>query len=156
MDVSREIGGSRLSFVTGDILESTAQCIVNPVNTVGVMGSGLALKFKKRYPSMFDAYKIQCKNGSLNTGRLMFYKMSDADRIICLFPTKQHWQNPSTLEYIDRGLDAFIQHYAEWDITSVAFPKLGCGLGGLNWDYHVGPLLTRKLSDLPIDVQIYI
>jgi O-acetyl-ADP-ribose deacetylase (regulator of RNase III) len=147
---------SNLTYATGNILDSSSQCLVNPVNTVGVMGKGLALDFKRAYPNMFDTYKRQCDKGAFKTGRIMFYRMKDDDHIVCLFPTKEHWRNPSKLEYIEDGLKAFVKYYAEWEITSAAFPKLGCGLGGLDWEHHVRPLMERYLGDLPIPIEIYI
>lgn len=145
-----------LTYVTGNILESDSYCLVNPVNTVGVMGKGLALDFKLAHPGMFDTYKRQCDKGAFKTGRIMFYREQKDSRVICLFPTKEHWKNPSKLEYVEDGLKAFVKYYDEWNITSAAFPKLGCGLGGLNWEYHVRPLMEQYLGKLPIPIEIYI
>ena len=156
MESHREIIESTLTYTEGDIFDSSATCIVNPVNTVGVMGGGLALEFKKRYPHMFHVYTKHCKSGALQVGRIMFYRAVGDTRIICLFPTKEDWHNPSSLNYIERGLKAFTQSYQEWEIQSVAFPKLGCGLGGLDWEHHVQPMMERYLSELPIEVSIYI
>jgi O-acetyl-ADP-ribose deacetylase (regulator of RNase III) len=156
MDSYREVDGSTITYTEGNIFDSSATCIVNPVNTVGVMGSGLALEFKKRYPHMFHVYTKHCNSGALQVGRIMFYRAVGDTRIICLFPTKEDWRNPSNLNYIERGLKAFTQSYQEWDIKSVAFPRLGCGLGGLDWEHHVQPMMERYLSELPIEISIYI
>lgn len=156
MERTREDSRSNLIYITGDILTSSCHCLVNPVNTVGVMGAGLALDFKRAYPHMFEVYKRACDKEQLRPGRIMFYRMKDAEHIICLFPTKQHWRNPSKLEYIENGLRAFTKYYEEWGITSAAFPKLGCGLGGLDWPHHVQPLMERYLGDLNIPIEIYI
>ncbi len=142
-----------IEYIEGDIFESPAQVIVNTVNTVGVMGKGLALAFKKRYPDMFERYKQACDNDSLTIGKLMLFY--EADHWLLLFPTKKHWRNPSKLEYIEAGLDKFARSYALKSITSVAFPRLGCGNGGLNWQ-EVRPLMERYLSPLPIDIYIYV
>lgn len=156
MEFDRGTVGSSINYVSGDIFESSDMCIVNPVNTVGVMGGGLALEFKKRYPHMFHVYTKHCKSGALQVGRIMFYRAVGDTKIICLFPTKKDWRDPSQLDYVERGLKAFIQSYQEWDIKSVSFPRLGCGLGGLNWEYHVQPLMEQYLNELPIDTTIYI
>jgi O-acetyl-ADP-ribose deacetylase (regulator of RNase III) len=156
MEINREVIGCGITYVAGDIFDSDVDCIVNPVNTVGVMGGGLALEFKKRYPHMFQMYTKHCNSGALQVGRIMFYRAVDDTKIICLFPTKDDWRNPSKLEFIERGLKAFTRHYQEWDIKSVAFPKLGCGLGGLDWEHHVRPMMEQHLGELPIEVSIYV
>ena len=141
-----------ITYLEGDIFDSPAQVIVNTVNTVGVMGKGLALSFKKRYPNMFERYKLACDNGSLTTGKLMLFY--EADHWLLLFPTKRHWRYPSKLEYIEAGLQKFVATYADKSITSIAFPRLGCGNGELNWD-DVRPIMVKYLNNLPIPVYIY-
>lgn len=142
-----------IEYIEGDIFESPAQVIVNTVNTVGVMGKGLALSFKKRYPDMFERYKSVCEKGLLTTGKLMLFY--EADYWILLFPTKEHWRNPSKLAYIESGLQKFVQTYAQKGITSIAFPRLGCGNGELKWE-EVRPIMEKYLKDLPIAVYIYL
>lgn len=143
---------SMIKYIEGDMFSTPAQTIVNPVNTVGVMGKGLALDFKKRYPEMFNRYKKICEMKQLTTGKLMLYYAPD--HWILLFPTKEHWRNPSKLEYIENGLAAFVKKYSDKDIQSIAFPKLGCGNGELNWE-DVKPIMEKYLSNLNIDVYIY-
>ena len=118
-----------IEYIEGNIFNSPAQVIVNTVNTVGVMGKGLALSFKKRYPKMFEAYKKACDKHQLTIGKLMLYYAPD--HWIMMFPTKESWRNPSKLEYLEAGLNKFVTTYAEKKITSIAFPKLGCGNGEL-------------------------
>ncbi len=142
-----------IEYIEGDIFESPAQVIVNTVNTVGVMGKGLALSFKQRYPKMFEKYKTICERHLLTTGKLMLFY--EADHWLLLFPTKENWRNPSKLEYIEKGLMKFVNTYADKNITSIAFPKLGCGNGELNWE-DVKPLMEKYLKKLPIDVYIYL
>ena len=124
-----------IEYIEGDIFESPAQVIVNTVNTVGVMGKGLALSFKQRYPQMFEKYKLACEKHQLTIGKLMLFY--EADHWLLMFPTKENWRNPSKLEYIEKGLMKFVQTYAEKNITSIAFPRLGCGNGELNWVFGV-------------------
>lgn len=142
-----------IRYIEGDIFKSPAQVIVNTVNTVGVMGKGIALEFKKRYPDMFQAYRDICDKRKLKTGSLMLYY--EPDHWVLLFPTKENWRNPSRMEYIEAGLAKFSRTYAEKGITSVAFPKLGCGNGELNWS-EVQPVMEKYLKDLPIDIYIYL
>ena len=142
-----------IRYIEGDIFKSPAQVIVNTVNTVGVMGKGIALEFKKRYPDMFQAYRDICDRRKLKTGTLMLYY--EPDHWVLLFPTKENWRNPSRMEYIEAGLAKFCRTYAEKGITSVAFPKLGCGNGELNWS-DVQPVMEKYLKDLPIDIYIYL
>ena len=142
-----------LEYIEGNIFNSPAQVIVNTVNTVGVMGKGLALSFKKKYPQMFASYRSACERRQLKTGKLMLWYAPD--HWILLFPTKENWRNPSKLEYIENGLIKFINTYAEKNITSIAFPRLGCGNGELNWD-DVRPLMEKYLKPLPIDIYIYL
>lgn len=142
-----------IEYIEGDIFESPAQVIVNTVNTVGVMGKGLALAFKQRYPDMFEKYKKACEKHQLTIGKLMLFY--EADHWLLLFPTKENWRNPSKLEYIEKGLMKFVATYAEKNITSIAFPRLGCGNGELDWN-EVRPLMERYLKKLPINIYIYL
>ncbi len=142
-----------LTYVNGDLFGSPAQVLVNTVNTVGVMGKGIALEFKKRYPDMFKQYKLQCDKHKLVVGKLMLWYAPD--HWLLQFPTKIHWRNPSKLEYIEEGLMTFVRKYADYNIASIAFPKLGCGNGELSWDI-VRPLMEKYLKNLPIDVYVYI
>lgn len=142
-----------IEYVKGDLFCSPAQVIVNTVNTVGVMGKGLALSFKKRYPDMFEAYRAACEKHQLTIGKLMLYYASD--HWLLLFPTKISWRNPSRIEYLEEGLKKFVDTYAEKGITSIAFPKLGCGNGELSWS-DVKPVMERYLKSLPIRIYIYV
>lgn len=142
-----------ITYLKGDMFKSPAQVLVNTVNTVGVMGKGVALEFKKQYPDMFKAYERVCNEKLLDIGKLMLWK--GLDKWILLFPTKKHWRNPSKIEYIEEGLKKFEETYLEKGITSIAFPRLGCGNGGLNWS-DVQPLMEKYLKKLPIPVFIYV
>jgi O-acetyl-ADP-ribose deacetylase (regulator of RNase III) len=137
----------------GDIFDSPAQVIVNPVNCKGHMGKGLALAFKQRYPQMFVTYQNECREGKLCIGQPTLYTASTP--WILNFPTKDHWRDDSKVEYLEAGLQYFVAHYKALEITSIAFPKLGAGLGKLSWD-EVGPLMVKYLSEIDIDVSIYI
>ena len=142
-----------IEYIEGNIFDSPAQVIVNTVNTVGVMGKGIALEFKNRYPQMFEKYKTACEKHMLTIGKLML--VSAPDHMLLLFPTKENWRYPSKLSYIEQGLKRFCDNYAQRGITSIAFPKLGCGNGELDWN-EVRPLMERYLKDLPIDIYIYL
>ncbi len=143
----------RIQYQKGDIFDSKAQVIVNTVNCQGVMGKGLALSFKERYPDMFRVYQEECRTGKLHIGRPTLYKASTP--WILNFPTKDHWRFPSKPEYLEKGLEYLIANYKKAGITSIAFPKLGTENGKLSWD-EVGPLMAKYLSQLDIEVSIYI
>lgn len=137
----------------GNIFESSAQTLVNTVNCVGVMGKGIALEFKNKYPEMYKEYVQLCAKKQVKPGEPYYYSDLLGSSIIN-FPTKDHWRSPSKLSYIQNGLEWFRNNYQRFNITSVAFPPLGCGNGGLPWK-TVGPLMYRMLFDLPINIEIY-
>lgn len=137
----------------GDLFASPAQTPVNTVNCVGVMGKGVALEFKKRFPKMYEDYAARCERKKVRLGEPYLYRDLNGVTIVN-FPTKDHWRSPSRLADIERGLDYFVDHYAEWGINSIAFPPLGCGNGGLAWS-EVGPVIHAKLHRLPISIEVY-
>ena len=137
----------------GDLFATQAQMRVNTVNCIGVMGKGVALEFRKRFPAMFEDYVARCARGEVRLGEPYLYRDSSGVRIVN-FPTKNHWRSPSCLADIARGLNYFLAHAAEWGVRSVAFPPLGCGNGGLEWS-EVGPLLYAKLHGADFDVEVY-
>lgn len=127
--------------------------IVNTINCKGVMGKGLALEFKIRFPEMFRDYQKRCENGEVKIGRPYLYKTND--KWILNFPTKYHWKYPSRLDYIEKGLKYFVEHYKEWGIKSIAFPRLGSHEGKLDWK-AVKPLMEKYLQIDDIEVYIYL
>lgn len=143
-----------LTYVVGDMFKSPARVLVNTVNTVGVMGKGIAKDFKKVYPEMFAKYQMLCERDMFQVGQLWLYKTER--KWILNFPTKKHWRSKSKIEYIELGLKKFVDTYAEKGITSISFPMLGCGNGGLNWEKEVRPLMERYLKNLPIDIYIHL
>jgi O-acetyl-ADP-ribose deacetylase (regulator of RNase III) len=144
---------SLVKFVQGDLLKSRAQTLVNTVNCVGVMGKGIALAFKRRYPDMFDDYARRCDAGEVKLGEPYLYRTSD--RLIVNFPTKDHWRSVSRLEDIEQGLRYLRAHLSEWGITSLAVPPLGCGNGQLDWSV-VGPTLNKHLRTFGIPVELFV
>ena len=133
--------------------EHEVQTLVNTVNTKGVMGKGLALQFKKRYPDMFRDYRARCQRGEVKIGEPYLYALQHP--WVLNFPTKKHWRYKSRLEWIERGLEYFVRNYKRWGIKSIAFPQLGTLNGGLQWD-DVRPIMERFLGNLDIPVIIYI
>ena len=144
---------AKIRYVKGDIFDASTQVIVNTVNCQGVMGKGLALSFKQRYPDMFAVYQQECKSGKMRIGRPLLYQKSTP--WILNFPTKDSWKANSKIEYLEKGLAYFVENYKKAHITSIAFPKLGAQNGKLSWD-DVGPLMAKYLSKLDIDISIYI
>ena len=106
-----------ISYLKGDLLSSPAQVQVNTVNTVGVMGKGIALQFKNKYPEMFLAYQRVCEGHLLDTGKLYLWK--SPEKWVLMFPTKKHWRNPSKIEYIESGLRKFADNYERLGIESI-------------------------------------
>jgi O-acetyl-ADP-ribose deacetylase (regulator of RNase III) len=143
----------QLHYQTGDIFEAETQVIVNTVNCQGVMGKGLALAFKQRYPAMFPIYQQECKTGKLRIGHPTLYTKSSP--WILNFPTKNTWKANSKIEYLEQGLEYFADNYKKAGITSIAFPKLGAQNGKLSWD-DVGPLMAKYLGQLDIEIHIYV
>lgn len=161
-----------ITYKQGSLFDSNCQTLVCTVNCEGVMGKGIALQFKQHFPIMYNEYRNVCKYGNIlkHGGDLLLYTYEnlsqltlwDTDgnlnkgrqsKILC-FATKEKWRNPSKLEWIGRGLQEFVKRYNGWDVTSIAFPKLGCNNGGLDWD-NVRPLMEKYLGDLDIPVEIY-
>jgi len=141
-------------FKEGSIFDSQAQTITNAVNCVGVMGKGIALDFKNRFPEMFSDYAKRCKNKEIALGRPYLYVTQKRPWILN-FPTKDHWRNASNLQCIIDGLKFLQSEYRNWEISSLAIPALGCGLGGLKWE-TVAPLLCEYGKKLDIPVEVYV
>jgi O-acetyl-ADP-ribose deacetylase (regulator of RNase III) len=143
-----------MEFKTGDILESRAEALVNTVNCVGVMGRGIALQFKNKFPANFKAYEAACERGEVQPGRMFVYSTGwvTGPRYIINFPTKRHWRGKSRIEDIEAGLAALRREIEERKIRSIAIPPLGAGLGGLDWK-QVRPQIERELRSLD-DVQV--
>lgn len=141
-----------IEYKTGDMFDEPTEAIVNTVNCVGVMGKGVALEFKRRWPDNFQAYKRLCDDKMLAPGKMFIFDNNDflaqgAHRYLINFPTKAHWRSKSKLEYVADGLDDFVKQVRELGIKSVTIPPLGCGNGGLDWGV-VRPLIESKLRPL--------
>lgn len=146
-----------LHFITGNLLESDAQALVNTVNTVGVMGKGIALQFKNMFPNNFKIYASACKNKEVKTGKLLVTEeetLLKGKKIIINFPTKTSWRLPSEYSYIEAGLNDLVNVIIEKKIKSIAIPPLGSGNGGLDWN-KVKAILEKKLMDLDCEIYIY-
>ena len=147
-----------IKYTSGNILDSQAQVLVNPVNTVGVMGKGLALQFKLKHKDNYDQYRQDCLEGRVQTGKMHFTKLAAneayLDRYIVNFPTKQHWSNPSQLVWITEGLQDLRRFILEKNIKTLALPALGVGNGGLNW-LGVMYKIEEALFDLPAEITVY-
>jgi O-acetyl-ADP-ribose deacetylase (regulator of RNase III) len=141
-----------ITFLESSVFDSPAQTLVNTVNTVGVMGKGIAKEFKSRYPRMFREYRSLCDDQLLKVGTLHLWR-SDT-RWVLNFPTKTTWKLPSKIEYIEMGLRKFVSSYKDLGITSISFPPLGCGNGNLNWS-DVRPLMESYLDKVSIPVYIH-
>lgn len=141
----------------GNLLDAPVDALVNTVNTVGVMGKGIALQFKQAYPENFRAYEAACRRGELQLGQMFVVEtgLLGQPRLIINFPTKKHWRAQSKLSDIRAGLGDLRRVISEYKITSIAVPPLGCGNGGLDWG-EVRPLIIEALGDLPsVEVLVY-
>jgi O-acetyl-ADP-ribose deacetylase (regulator of RNase III) len=138
-----------INYVIGNIfdLSTSVNALVNPVNCVGVMGKGLALAFKHKYPENYKFYIDSCEKGNVKIGSMLVYKTCNFPEYIINFPTKQHWKNNSELYMIEKGLIALVQTIKDLKICSIAIPHLGCGLGGLKIK-EVSFLINKYLSEL--------
>jgi O-acetyl-ADP-ribose deacetylase (regulator of RNase III) len=146
-----------MNYITGNLLEADVQAIVNTVNTVGVMGKGIALQFKERFPTNFKIYADVCKKGQMQIGKMLVVKENTlkGEKIIINFPTKTEWFKKSQYIYIEEGLKDLVRVIDEYKIQSIAIPPLGCGNGGLKWG-KVKFLMNKYLSQLSnITINIY-
>lgn len=135
-----------------DIFDSDCEVITNPVNCVGVMGGGLALAFKNKFPKMYLKYKEMCDNNEIRPGKVYLVEGDERHKIL-LFPTKDHYKYLSRYRYITGGLRSLVRQYKDWGIRSVALPALGCGLGGLDWE-DVNSAIEYELKDIIHDISI--
>ena len=140
----------------GNLLSSAAQALVNTVNCEGYMGKGLALQFKQMFPDNYHEYHNTCKQGKVVPGKMFVTEeeIETGTKIIINFPTKRQWRERSYLEDIESGLVDLVKVIHHRNISSIAIPPLGCGLGGLKWE-AVKPLIERAFVELP-DVDVYL
>lgn len=159
-----------IEYVTGNIFDSGCFTAINPVNCVGVMGAGLAKQFKDRYPEMFSWYQEKCSSEKIKLGQIDIWINPNAFRsdirctdygefaeIICM-PTKNHWKDSSDLNWIILALQD-LREYVTVNYApscSIAIPKIGCGLGGLNWETQVKPEIEKYLGDLEHNIKVFV
>jgi O-acetyl-ADP-ribose deacetylase (regulator of RNase III)/uncharacterized protein YwgA len=146
-----------IEFIKGNILDSDAEALVNTVNTVGVMGKGIALRFKKEFPANYKAYKNAVNKNEVDVGKMFVtkdYSCNGDEKIIINFPTKKDWRKPSEYSYVEKGLEDLLQKIKDYNIKSIAIPPLGAGNGGLEWEL-VKKIIHNKLKDLDIRIVIY-
>ncbi len=146
-----------MQYIKGNLLEADTEALVNTVNTVGVMGKGIALQFKEMFSHNYKVYLTACKNGTLVPGKLLAVKDQtlEGEKLIVNFPTKSEWFKKSQYDYIESGLQELCKLIVEQNIKSIAIPPLGCGNGGLKWD-KVKPMIEKYLSGLQdVDIIVY-
>lgn len=136
-------------YKTGNIFESLCEIITVTVNCVGVMGAGIAKQCKQLYPATFAQYRRKCRKGEYHPGQPI---LTQVDRPILLFPTKDDWRNPSEYDWIQSGLDRIAKNADRFE--SIAIPPLGCGHGGLDWQ-RVKTMIERTLGHLPNRIEVY-
>jgi O-acetyl-ADP-ribose deacetylase (regulator of RNase III) len=141
----------------GDLLKQDVDAIVNTVNCVGVMGKGIALQFKNKWPQNFELYAAACKEGRVQLGRMFIYDAGGLvqPHYIINFPTKRHWKGKSQIEFVCEGLVDLVAQIKRLHIQSIAIPPLGCGNGGLDW-FAVRPLIEKAFEKLPdVDARLF-
>jgi len=139
---------------SGNILDADAEALVNTVNTVGVMGKGIALQFRQAFPRNYEVYRRACERGEVQPGKMLVVSTDrlDKPRYVVNFPTKRHWRGKSRIEDIESGLEALLAEIRRLNIRSIAIPPLGCGNGGLDWEV-VRPMIVRAVAAVP-EVQV--
>ena len=142
-----------LTYLYASLFDSPAQTLVNTVNTAGVMGKGIAKTFREQYPNMYSEYRKLCDREQLAIGNLHLWKEAD-NRWVLNFPTKTTWRLPSKIEYVEKGLQTFVDNYEKMGIVSISFPPLGCGNGNLDWA-DVRPLMESYLGKISIPVYVH-
>lgn len=146
-----------ITYTTGNLLDAPAEALVNTVNTVGVMGKGIALMFKERFPANMNEYVKACKEGRVKTGNMFVTETHElmGPRWVVNFPTKQHWRSDSKIEWIETGLEDLRRFLLENQVKSIAIPPLGSGNGGLDWQ-TVKPKIEQSLADLTqVEILVY-
>ena len=145
-----------IEYKNGDILREDVEAIVNTVNCVGIMGRGLALQFKNKFPQNFKEYQLACKNKEVQLGKMFVHQTGQLinPKYIINFPTKGHWKQNSKIEDISNGLDDLITIIEKYSIKSIAIPPLGSGLGGLDWKM-VKKLIEKKLKNINCTVILF-
>jgi len=144
-------------YKKGDLLADSAEALVNAVNTVGVMGAGIARQFKKQYPEMFLAYEKACEAGEVELGKMHFVQVDtdDGKKYVINFPTLAHWSDQSELKHIESGLIDLVRIIHEKEIKTIAIPPLGCGVGGLQWQ-DVRQLIEAAFQNVDgVQVHLY-
>lgn len=147
-----------ITITKDNIFDLKVEALVCPCNCVGVAGKGLALEFKKRFPSQYKVYIHACKKGYLSPGSIFYDCLEQQNELtqkhVLYFPTKDHWKNNSKYEYISEGLKELGTFVGYCGIKSIAIPALGCGCGGLQWNI-VRKLIVSAFQDIN-DVDVYI
>lgn len=145
-----------IEYRVGNLLEDPSEALINTVNTVGVMGKGIALQFKQAFPDVFREYDKACKNGEVQVGKMHVVPTNSlvGPKYVINFPTKKHWKEKSKMNYITEGLNDLKNVIEELEIHSIALPPLGCGNGGLDWK-SVKPLIEETFHESPVKVHVY-
>ncbi len=163
---------NKITLTKGDMFFSKMHTFTISVNTVGVMGKGLASRAKYQFPDVYVKYQDICRQRKLKMGLPFLYKREEnfirtlledtqftvtenGNRWFLLFATKNHWKTNSPIDGIEKGLKWLLDNYKELGIESIALPSLGCGLGGLDWK-DVGPLMCKYLKQMDIQSCIYL
>jgi len=141
-----------ISFVDGNLFDNKYDIVVNTINCKGVMGKGVALEFKKRYPKMYREYRKACLRNEIKPGDIWVWKRDD--EWVVNFATKDHWRFPSKYSYIDDGLEKLKAYLSDFNDISIGIPPLGCGNGGLDWKI-VSKKMENQLNNLSCNIVLF-
>ena len=145
-----------IRFTKGNILQADVEALVNTVNTVGIMGKGIALAFKKAFPLNYKLYKEACDNKKFTVGSMFTTKTGQLmPKFIINFPTKEHWKRRSKIDFVKSGMKELVKTIKTNEIKSIAIPPLGCGNGGLNWN-EVKPIIVNELQSINKNIEVII
>ena len=145
-----------IRFTKGNILQADVEALVNTVNTVGIMGKGIALAFKKAFPLNYKLYKEACDNKEFTVGSMFTTKTGQLmPKFIINFPTKEHWKRRSKIDFVKSGMKELVKTIKTNEIKSIPIPPLGCGNGGLNWN-EVKPIIVNELQSINKNIEVII
>jgi O-acetyl-ADP-ribose deacetylase (regulator of RNase III) len=144
-----------IRLVRGDLLEAETEAVVNAVNTVGIMGKGIALQFQGVFPENYRAYQAACRRHEVQIGRMFVTRRPSHPRWIINFPTKKHWRQKAEIEWVMEGLDDLKRLIQQHGIRSISIPALGCGNGGLPWSTVHREIVARLGELADVDVVVY-
>jgi O-acetyl-ADP-ribose deacetylase (regulator of RNase III) len=120
------------TFVKGDLFETPGiRAYAHGCNCAGAMSAGVAVAFKKRWPRMFEEYAVRCADGRFHLGDVFVW--SEGDAVVYNLATQEHWKTKARLPALKKALRRTVELAALAGVERVGVPRIGAGLGGLDW-----------------------